>query len=119
MKPWILKGSRQTIRFNQKMFFVKTLGPHCSVPDRLFRFYKTIRRFKSSLKQVDVLIVRAPTPLVLLFPLLFKKKKILLYLLGDYTQTFPFYSLLKFFLMGNSEKEENIYGFSQLVNKII
>lgn len=82
------KGEQREANYtlNSENIYFKDLGLHDSVPNRLIRFLKFLRSYKSEFNKTDLLLVRAPTPLVVLFSLFFQRKKIVLFLVGDYTK---------------------------------
>src|SRR5690606_14059576 len=63
-----------------------SLGPHNSLPKRVFRFVGARRSLMRHLKEVDVFLVRSPTPLLLVFATLKKRRPIIMYLVGDYVE---------------------------------
>lgn len=62
------------------------IGPHASLPSRLIKFPKVYSIIKDNVKRIDIFLVRSPTPLVLIFGLLVRHAKIVLYLVGDYEE---------------------------------
>lgn len=62
------------------------LGPHSSVPNRVWRFCSQYSLFLKWSGVIDVLLVRSPTPATLLFFFLRRRVRVVLLLVGSYTE---------------------------------
>jgi len=62
------------------------LGPHNSVPRRLMRLFAARRAILKFRHDIDLFLVRSPTPLLLVFSTLGTYKPIIMYLVGDYLE---------------------------------
>ncbi len=80
---------------------VVNLGVHDSLPKRLLRFGQTRNLIANNLKEVDILLIRSPTPLVIVFKWIKKTKPVILYLVGDFLGTargLPFWRIKTFLI---------------------
>jgi glycosyltransferase involved in cell wall biosynthesis len=78
----------------------ESLGKPTSVHSRIFKLFFEIHRINRLIKDCDVFILRAPTPFSLILPFLRLRKKLLFYLVGDYSQGLydaPLKPIRKFF----------------------
>jgi len=88
---WVYQATRQeVVDCNTKLescIIVKILGLHDKTPNRLIKAFFYINNFLSSLGDNSILLIRAPTPLVIpIWLYSYKRNNILLYLVGDYTR---------------------------------
>lgn len=61
-----------------------SLGPHNSLPKRLFRLFKTWNSIRNNLKTNEIMLVRAPTPLLPFFYIQFYRRPFVQYIVGSY-----------------------------------
>jgi glycosyltransferase involved in cell wall biosynthesis len=80
-----LESEKNLLDYNCNTEKVKIidLGMHDSVPKRLLRFFDAKAKFEQALKENDVLILRSPTPYLILVPFLKNNHKIAFYIVGD------------------------------------
>lgn len=60
------------------------IGAHVSIPKRYLTLIKIIKIFKQVLRKVDILLIRTPTPFIPLIVSIASKKKLAIYVVGDY-----------------------------------
>ncbi|HYG14561.1 MAG TPA: glycosyltransferase [Bacteroidia bacterium] len=61
------------------------MGPHASIPQRYLRSNAAKKIIKELEEKVDVMLVRTPTPYIPFFSRIINKKKLALYIVGDYS----------------------------------
>lgn len=63
------------------------LGLHNTLPERILRFREARTLIKNQIQNVDVLLVRSPTPLLPVFASFRKQKKVIMYIVGDFLES--------------------------------